>query len=236
MSDDPRSMIEVMGLGKDFLLHAQGGVHLSVLDAINLSVRPGECVVLDAPSGSGKSTLLRALYGNYRIDRGHALIRHRGTPVDLAVAPPRLLLEMRRESIGYVSQFLRVIPRVATIDVVAEPLIQRGVSAEAAQVRASTLLEAWALPARLWHLAPATFSGGEQQRVNIARALIAEHPILLLDEPTASLDEENRRRVTALLAARQAAGAAMVGIFHDPEAREAMATRLFSLSGRREAA
>jgi alpha-D-ribose 1-methylphosphonate 5-triphosphate synthase subunit PhnL len=233
---DALPMIEVIGLGKSFVLHAQGGVHLPVLDSVDLAVRSGECVVLDAPSGSGKSTLLRTLYGNYRIDRGRILIRHRGTPVDLATVTPRRLLEIRRETIGYVSQFLRVIPRVPTLDVVAEPLLQHGATAVEARERAMALLCALGLPERLWRLAPATFSGGERQRVNIARALIAEHPVLLLDEPTASLDEENRMRVLALLAARRAAGAAMVGIFHDPEARRAVATRVFSLPERSQAA
>jgi alpha-D-ribose 1-methylphosphonate 5-triphosphate synthase subunit PhnL len=229
-------MIEVLGLGKGFVLHAQGGVHLPVLDSIDLAVRPGECVVLDAPSGGGKSTLLRVLYGNYRVDRGQVLVRHRGASVDLAASPPRLLLEIRRETIGYVSQFLRVIPRVSTLDVVAEPLLHRGATATKARERAVALLHALALPEQLWRLAPATFSGGEQQRVNIARALIVEHPVLLLDEPTASLDEENRARVLAFLAARRAAGTAMVGIFHDLEARRAVATRVFSLPKRSEAA
>jgi alpha-D-ribose 1-methylphosphonate 5-triphosphate synthase subunit PhnL len=236
MSDDAPPMIEVSGLGKSFVLHAQGGVHLPVLESLNLVVWRGECVVLDAPSGFGKSTLLRTLYGNYRVDRGRVLIQHRGGPVDLAAAPPRLLLEIRRETIGYVSQFLRVIPRVSTLDVVAEPLQQRGATADEAHERAVALLRALALPEQLWRLAPATFSGGEQQRVNIARALIAEHPVLLLDEPTASLDADNRARVLALLDTRRTAGAAMVGIFHDPEARRAVATRIFSLPERSRAA
>src|SRR5215469_17966884 len=119
-------MIEVRGLAKGFTIHAQR-VRLEVLAQIDLAVEAGECVVLDAPSGRGKSTLLRTLYGNYRVDRGRVLLRHRGIQVDLATASPRLVLQMRRETIGYISQFLRVIPRVATIDVVAEPLVSRGV-------------------------------------------------------------------------------------------------------------
>jgi alpha-D-ribose 1-methylphosphonate 5-triphosphate synthase subunit PhnL len=195
-------------------------------------VKAGECVVLDAPSGRGKSTLLRTLYGNYRLDRGAILLRHRGAMQDLATAGPRLLLEMRRDTIGYVSQFLRVIPRVATLDVVAEPLRTRGVAADEAHERAAILLRALGLPERLWALAPATFSGGEQQRVNIARALIADHPVLLLDEPTASLDDDNTARVLALLEARRAQGTAMVGIFHDRAAQQALATRIFALPQR----
>jgi alpha-D-ribose 1-methylphosphonate 5-triphosphate synthase subunit PhnL len=229
-------LLEVEGLAKSFTLHAQGGVRLAVLDGVDLALAAGECIVLDAPSGSGKSTLLRLLYGNYRSDRGRILLRHRGAVVDVASTPPRLLLELRRETIGYVSQFLRVIPRVPTIDIVAEPLARRGVGPAEARDRAASLLAALALPERLWPLAPATFSGGEQQRVNIARALIAEHPLLLLDEPTAALDAENRERVLALLTERRDRGTAMVGIFHDSEARRKLATRLFPLPERSLAA
>jgi alpha-D-ribose 1-methylphosphonate 5-triphosphate synthase subunit PhnL len=237
MSTDTNSpMIEAIGLCKSFTLHAQGGIRLAVLEGIDLAVRPGECVVLDAPSGRGKSTLLRTLYGNYRVDHGRIMVRHRGDQIDLVTVPPRLLLEIRRETIGYVSQFLRVIPRIATLDIVAEPLIQRGGKVAEARERAAELLRALAVPERLWQLAPGTFSGGEQQRVNIARALIADHPVLLLDEPTASLDAENRARVLALLAARRASGTAMVGIFHDTEARRAVAARLVSLPERSQAA
>jgi alpha-D-ribose 1-methylphosphonate 5-triphosphate synthase subunit PhnL len=233
--DQTAPPIEAIGLSKGFTLHAQG-VRLDVLQRIDLAAWPGECVVLDAPSGRGKSTLLRTLYGNYRADHGRILVQHRGTRLDLATASPRLLIEVRRETIGYVSQFLRVIPRVATLDVVAEPLLDRGVAADAARDRSVELLRALALPERLWPLAPATFSGGEQQRVNIARALIADHAVLLLDEPTAALDEANRARVLALLAARREKGAALIGIFHDLDARRALATRFFPLPEREQAA
>lgn len=229
-------MLEVIGLSKGFTLHLQGGVHLGVLDGIDFAVQTGECLVLNAPSGRGKSTLLRTLYGNYRTDDGQILVRHRGQRVDLATAEPRLLTEIRHETIGYVSQFLQVIPRVSTVDLVAEPLLIKGASTAEARECAAVLLQALDLPERLWPLAPATFSGGERQRVNIARALITDHPILLLDEPTAALDGENRARVLALLAERRECGTAMIGIFHDREARDAIATRLFSLPERSEAA
>jgi alpha-D-ribose 1-methylphosphonate 5-triphosphate synthase subunit PhnL len=233
---DDNAMIRVRGLAKGFTLHAQGGIRLGVLEDVDLSVNAGECVVLDAPSGRGKSTLLRALYGTYRVDRGEVLVRHRGALLDLASAPPRLLMEMRRETIGYVSQFLRVIPRVPTLDIVAEPLLERGVNIAEAREKASVLLKALDIPEKLWKLAPATFSGGEQQRVNIARALVADHPILLLDEPTASLDAENRSRVLDLIEARRAKGTAMVGIFHDSASRQAVATRIYPLPERSQAA
>lgn len=181
------TLIDVRELTKVFVLHNRNAARLSVLEDISLSVTGGECVALVGPSGAGKSTLLRCLYGNYLASTGAVCIYHEGAWVDLARADPREILAVRRSSLGYVSQFLRVIPRVATLDVVAEPLRELGVDADTARGRAATLLARLHLPERLWHLPPATFSGGEQQRVNIARGLIAEKPVLLLDEPTARL-------------------------------------------------
>jgi alpha-D-ribose 1-methylphosphonate 5-triphosphate synthase subunit PhnL len=228
--------IRTRGLAKSFTLHAQGRLRLPVLAGIDLAVAAGECVLLDGPSGAGKSTLMRTLYGNYRADAGEILLRHEGNMVDIATAPPRLALELRRWTIGYISQFLRVIPRVPALEIVAQPLMALGADAEAARARAGALLERLALPRRLWALPPATFSGGEQQRVNIARGLVAGHPILLVDEPTAALDAENGARVVGLLQEARAKGAAIVAICHDPLARQAVATRHFTLPSRNIAA
>ncbi len=214
--------IRIEGLGKRFTLHLQGGIGFPVLRNEALVVHPGECVALTGPSGAGKSTLMRCLQGNYGADKGHIWLMHRGAPVDLAAADPRLVREIRRETLGYVSQFLRVIPRVSARDVVAEPLLERGVQAEA---RATALLTRLNLPARLHGLPPATFSGGEQQRVNLARGFAPDYPILLLDEPTASLDAANRDVVIALIHEAKARGAAIVGIFHDVEVRDRVADR-----------
>jgi alpha-D-ribose 1-methylphosphonate 5-triphosphate synthase subunit PhnL len=228
--------IRTRGLAKSFTLHAQGRLRFPVLAGIDLAVAAGECVLLDGPSGAGKSTLMRTLYGNYRADAGEILLRHEGNMVDIATAPPRLALELRRWTIGYISQFLRVIPRVPALEIVAQPLMALGADAEAARARAGALLERLALPRRLWALPPATFSGGEQQRVNIARGLVAGHPILLVDEPTAALDAENGARVVGLLQEARAKGAAIVAICHDPLARQAVATRHFTLPSRNIAA
>ncbi len=203
-----------------------------MLDNVDLTVASGECVVLDGPSGIGKSTLLRALYGNYLVQRGHILVRHREGVVDMAMAPPRVVLDVRRWTIGFVSQFLRVIPRVATLDLVSEPPRRRGVDAAVTRERAEQLLDRLAIPRRLWNLPPATFSGGEQQRVNIARGLVAGHPILLLDEPTAALDRANRDAVIALIVEARERGTAIVGVFHDPAVREAVATRTIEIGGK----
>jgi alpha-D-ribose 1-methylphosphonate 5-triphosphate synthase subunit PhnL len=204
-----------------------------VLHGVHLIVHPGECVALADPSGAGKSTLLRLIYGNYLAERGRILVRHGDGPsstvVDLVGASPRTVLAVRRQTIGYVSQFLRVIPRVPALDVVAEPLRARGVAVGDARERAGALLARLASPDRLWNLSPLTFSGGEQQRVNVARGFVADYPVLLLDEPTASLDVDSRQRVVALIQEAKARGAAIVGTFHDTEVRAVVATRVVSL-------
>jgi alpha-D-ribose 1-methylphosphonate 5-triphosphate synthase subunit PhnL len=218
------------GLGKSFTLHLQGGVTLPVLDGLDMQVAPGECVALAGPSGAGKSTLMRCLYGNYGAEAGRILLRHRGALVDLVTADPRLMRVVRRDTLGYVSQFLRVIPRVPALEIVAEPLMARGMAREEALGRAEALLTRLNLPARLHHLPPATFSGGEQQRVNLARGFAPSYPVMLLDEPTASLDAANREVVIALIAEAKARGAAIIGIFHDAEVRDRVADRLFAVS------
>ncbi|MDF3834403.1 phosphonate C-P lyase system protein PhnL [Cupriavidus basilensis] len=225
---DPRR-IQVRGLGKTFILHNQGGTRLPVLRAIDFDASAGECLVLAGSSGAGKSTLLRCLYGNYLATEGSIRIRDDKGWVGLTRAPEQRILQLRREVIGYVSQFLHVIPRVSTLDVVAEPLQQRGAGAGEARERAAVLLARLQVPGRLWNLPPATFSGGEQQRVNIARGLIGGHPVLLLDEPTASLDADNRAVVVGLIREALAEGRCLVGIFHDEAVREAVATRLLPL-------
>ena len=223
-------------LSKSFTLHLRGGLRIPVLAGVSLEVRPGECVVLAGPSGVGKSTLLRCLYGNYRAESGRILIRHRDGDVDIASADPRTVLAVRHETLGYVSQFLRVVPRVAALDIVAEVPIGRGVAPDAARGQAAALLRRLNIPRRLHDLPPATFSGGEQQRVNLARGFIGGHPILLLDEPTASLDAENSAVVVSLVREAKARGTAIVAICHDPEVRAAIADRLFPLTPLQDAA
>jgi alpha-D-ribose 1-methylphosphonate 5-triphosphate synthase subunit PhnL len=223
--------VAVEDLHKTFTLHTQGGQELSVLRGVGLVVAAGECVALADPSGSGKSTLLRCIYGNYRPQAGRIHVRHVDRIVDVVRAEPRAILDVRRRTLGYVSQFLRVIPRVPTLDVVAEPLRALGVARREATARAAALLARLCIPERLWALSPVTFSGGEQQRVNVARALVADHPVLLLDEPTASLDADSRGLVVALLQESRARGTAMLGAFHDAEVRAAVSTRLATLHG-----
>jgi alpha-D-ribose 1-methylphosphonate 5-triphosphate synthase subunit PhnL len=222
--------LAVKNLSKTFTMHLRDGVVLPVVDKVNFAIAAGECVVLGGPSGAGKSSILKMVYGNYGVDAGAILLRHHGEVVDLASADPRLVLALRRDTIGYVSQFLRTVPRVSALDIVAEPLLVRGVDRDAARGRARAMLARLNLPERLWSLPPATFSGGEQQRVNIARGFITDHKVLLLDEPTASLDATNRGVVVAMIAEKKAAGAALLGIFHDAEVREQVADRILDVT------
>ena len=229
-------MLATKDLSKRFTLHLQGGVSMPVLRDVALTVRAGECVALAGPSGAGKSTLMRCLYGNYGADTGTISLRHGGEMLDIAQADARVMREVRRETLGYVSQFLRVIPRVASIDIVAEPMRARGIPADEARARAGALLTRLNMPAPLHLLPPATFSGGEQQRVNLARGFAACHPVLLLDEPTASLDAANAEVVIGLIQEAKAAGCAIIGIFHDLPVRERVADRLFQVQPVYEAA
>jgi alpha-D-ribose 1-methylphosphonate 5-triphosphate synthase subunit PhnL len=220
----------VSQLAKSFTMHLRDGIRLPVVAGVSFSIRAGECAVLGGPSGAGKSSILKMLYGNYSADEGQIIVDHAGQLVDLAKASPRTILQVRRDTIGYVSQFLRTVPRVSALDVVAEPLVARGETRAASQDRARELLGRLNLPEKLWALPPATFSGGEQQRVNIARGFITPHPVLLLDEPTASLDARNREVVIELIADKKATGVALLGIFHDQDVREAVADRIIDVT------
>ena len=230
MSFAMTAMIDISNAEKTFTMHLQGGVELPVVRGVSFHVDAGECVVLSGPSGAGKSSILKMIYGNYRCDAGRIGVRHRGVVVDLVTAEPRQVLGVRRSTIGYVSQFLRAVPRVPTIDVVAEPLTATGAPRESARERAGQLLHRLNIPDRLWTLPPSTFSGGEQQRVNIARGFISDHPVLLLDEPTASLDAANRKVVVSLIEEKKRQGVAMVAIVHDDEIRREIADRIVDVT------
>jgi alpha-D-ribose 1-methylphosphonate 5-triphosphate synthase subunit PhnL len=219
-------LLAVSGLEKSFKLHLHGGAALPVVGNVAFTVARGECVVLGGPSGAGKSSILKMIYGNYLANHGEVRLIHRGREIDLTRAEPREVLEVRRETMGYVSQFLRVIPRVPALEIVAEQARAAGFSPEDARERAAGLLAVLNLPERLWHLPPATFSGGEQQRVNIARGFAGRHALMILDEPTASLDATNRDAVIGLIETRKREGAGFLGIFHDEDVRTRVADRI----------
>lgn len=219
-------MIRIENLSKTFTLHNQGGAVLRVMEGARLHVAAGECVGLTGQSGSGKSTLMRMIHGNYLAASGSLVV----AGLDLVTAQPRQIVALRRHTLGYISQFLRVVPRVPTIEIVAEPLLQLGTPAGQARDRAACLLSRLNIPERLWSLSPTTFSGGEQQRVNIARGFAHAYPVVLLDEPTASLDAANREVVLSLIEEAKARGAAILGIFHDEAARDRLCDRLVDVT------
>jgi len=223
-------MILIENLQKSFFLHLQGGLNLSILNGIDMEVYTGECLALSGPSGSGKSTLLRLLYANYKVHGGSILLKHQGQWIDMARAEPRKVLEIRKLTIGYVSQFLRVIPRVPALDLLMEPLRRLSVPVQQARDQAEAMLMRLNIPERLWGISPTTFSGGEQQRINIARSFMNPYPIMLLDEPTASLDATNRRVVIEMIQEAKSRGTAMVGVFHDEEVRDAVSSRTFDMT------
>jgi alpha-D-ribose 1-methylphosphonate 5-triphosphate synthase subunit PhnL len=222
--------LRLTGVCKTFTMHLQGGIRLPVVAGVEFEVAAGECVALIGPSGAGKSSVLKMIFGNYRCDAGEIMVRHRDRLVDVVRADPRLILELRRTTLGYVSQFLRAMPRVAAIDVVAEPLVAAHIERDAARMRAGELLTRLNVPQQLWNLPPATFSGGEQQRINIARGFLPDLPILLLDEPTAALDPVNRDVVINLIKEKKARGTAIASILHEDDVRLGVADRAIDIT------
>lgn len=223
-------MLKAVNVAKNFTLHVQQNTVIPVFKDINLSLNKADCIALTGSSGAGKSTFMRMIYANYLCQHGSILVRHENEWVDMVSATAHTILDVRKKTMGYVSQFLRVIPRVSTLDIVAEPLKSIGVGKEEANDAASFLLDKLNIPQNLWNLSPLTFSGGEQQRVNIARGFIAKHPVLLLDEPTASLDATNREIVLQLINDAKENGTAILGIFHDQPARDAVCNREFNIA------
>lgn len=207
-------VLSINNISKDFILHHQHGTRIFALTDFSRDFFPGQASVLSGPSGSGKSTLLRMIYGGYRTEKGRIIVRHGKTCVDIAAASPSMIYDIRRNTIGYVSQFLRVVPRVPAIDTVIEPLIDRGMSETRARIRGKEMLERLKIPKKLWQLSATTFSGGEQQRINLARGFIAPFPLMLLDEPTASLDAENRKTVLQIIREAIQKGSCVIGVFH----------------------
>jgi len=224
------AILKIEGLSKQFQLHDQQKLIPSCAQ-VQLEVFAGELTALIGPTGAGKSSVLKAIYRTYLPSSGRILYRDaNGAMTDLAQASEHRILELRKQDLGFVTQFLHCLPRKSAVEVVAEPLVQRGSPREAAAERARELLALLNVPERLWAVPPATFSGGEKQRVNLARGLIARPRLLLLDEPTASLDPTTTDRVVALLQSIKAEGVAMLAIFHHPELVDRLADRVVTLT------
>jgi alpha-D-ribose 1-methylphosphonate 5-triphosphate synthase subunit PhnL len=217
-------VISVENLSKSFNLHILGEKRIEACREVSFRVPQGGFLGLSGPSGAGKSTVLKCIYRTYLPSGGAVWYDSaQSGRVNLAALSDREMIEIRTREMGYVSQFLKVIPRVSALDVVMEPILARnGVTRDEARRRAGELLERLRIPAQLFDAYPATFSGGEQQRINIAHAVSWKPRLLLLDEPTASLDKDSIGVVLDLLKELRQEGTTMIGIFHDTELMEAV--------------
>lgn len=222
--------LEVKNLNKTFTVHTQGSIEVKGYENINFQVKQGEFLSLFGPSGAGKSSILKTLYRTYTTTNGSIIYyRGNGSTIDIASASESEILSLRKSELGYVSQFLQILPRVSAVDVVSEQLLLKGESEDVSRAKAKEMLDYLSIREELFDLSPLTFSGGEQQRVNIAKGIIAPKSLLLLDEPTASLDKTNTMKVVEKLKELKEQGVAMVGIFHDLEAMEMISDRIYEL-------
>ena len=210
-------ILRIKQLTKQFVLHEQGKV-IPAAKPIDLSLEMGKLTALVGTSGVGKSSLLKCIYRTYLPSAGEIFYCDTQNQwIDLATASEYQILELRRSQINFVTQFLDFLPRQSTLDVVAKPLFDLGVDRKEARNKSKAILEQLDIPQRLWKVSPATFSGGEKQRVNIARGLIMRSRLLLLDEPTASLDAEVTKKVIKLIKNIKQQGTAILAVFHEPQ-------------------
>lgn len=217
-------MLTITNLSKSFTLHTLHGREIEGFSGLSLSLKPGKTLCLSGRSGAGKSSILKCIYRAYLPSSGEILFQSQSYgSVDLAQADDYQMLQLRYHEIGYVTQFLSVVPRVSALDTVAEPLLAKGVKPEEARKRAGVLLERLYIPAKLYDASPVTFSGGEQQRVNFAAGVIGKPRLLLLDEPTASLDEKTWTAVIDILLELKKEEITMMAIFHDRRIMDAIA-------------
>ncbi|HIP82130.1 MAG TPA: phosphonate C-P lyase system protein PhnL [Desulfocapsa sulfexigens] len=223
-------IIDVQGISKVFTLHERDSTQVSGFSDVHFSVNRGELLALTGVSGAGKSSILKSIYRTYLVQSGKILF-HRSdkSVVDLATCTESQVLQLRKREIGFVTQFLKILPRISALQAVAAPLMETGVSEQTSLYLAADLLSRLGIREELFHISPLTFSGGEQQRVNIARGVIAPKDLILLDEPTASLDEQSSDRVLSLLEDLKEKGIAMIGIFHDRKKIKRAADKTYEL-------
>ena len=227
-------MLKIENLSKTFTMHVGNEKTIECLDSIDISIGEGQMAAIIGPSGAGKSSLLKCVYGTYLSTLGNIYYTDRsGETHNLANIDLQTMRMLRINEIGYVSQFFHVIPRIAAIDILCEPLINRGVSLEDAQSRAKELLHKVGIPESLWNMYPSTFSGGEKQRLNIIYGIITKPRLLLLDEPTASLDPKSKASVLELIKELKEQGSIILGVFHDYEAMKTVADKSYHIITKR---
>lgn len=228
--------LKVRNLSKEFTVHTRGGIKIQGYENINFEVKKGEFLSLYGPSGMGKSSILKALFRTYTTTTGDIIFtKENGDSVNIASCDDSTMLSLRKDEIGYVSQFLKVLPRIGAVDVVAQPLIDKGESEEIAKEVAKELLSYLGIKEELFNVSPLTFSGGEQQRVNIAKGIIAPKSVLLLDEPTASLDMTNTNKVIDKLLEIKKQGVTMIGIFHDMDCMKRISDKIYDMKEKKYA-
>ena len=223
-------ILDIDGVSKTFEMHVLDGKTVAGLADVRFSVDEGEFVAIVGESGSGKSSLLKCIHRTYEPTSGTIRFRTEDGEIDLASCSDRDVLAVRGSELGYASQFLDEIPRVPAVDVVARPMWEQGTNREAARERARELLAALSLPADLFDAYPATFSGGERQRVNFARAIGPRPRLLLLDEPTSALDPETRASALELLDSYLPTSTTVIGVFHNYEVVRRIADRVVVLA------
>jgi alpha-D-ribose 1-methylphosphonate 5-triphosphate synthase subunit PhnL len=228
--------IKVRNLHKEFIVHTRGGLKINGYHDINFELNKGEFLSLHGPSGLGKSSVLKALYRTYTTTSGEIIFNlEDGNYIDIAKANESEILKLRKEHIGYVSQFLQVLPRISAVDIVAQPLIDKGESEKNSKEKAKEMLNFLNIKEELFDISPLTFSGGEQQRVNIAKGIIAPKSVLLLDEPTASLDKNNTNKVIDKLLQIKKDGVTMIGIFHDIDCMKRISDKIYDMKEKKYA-
>lgn len=226
-------MLSMKNVTKDFVIHNQGGIKITPIKDITFEVKRNEIFCLTGQSGTGKSTILKMIYGAYRVTKGNIYLKINGEKYNISDCQIYEILEIRKKYISYISQFLQILPRTTALQYVSAPLLEKRADKKEAEEKAKEMLSFFNIKKKLFNLSPLSFSGGEQQRVNIARGLIENKPLLLLDEPTASLDVKNKERVIKKIKQYKENGGTLIGIFHDEKLKKELSDRIFDVKNNR---
>lgn len=225
------ALLSIEHLSKSFTLHRVNR-RIQGCDDVSFSIEPGEFVGITGRSGSGKSTILRCIWRTNLPEKGRILYDSaRFGTIDLCTASQRQMLYLRAYELGYVSQFLSALPRQTAYEIVLKSALEAFGASERERAEAETerMLRHFDLDEELWELYPRTFSGGEKLRLNIAAAMIKRPRLLLLDEPTASLDDASKLKVRELIEQLKEQGTTMLGIFHDLAFMEGLCDHEFNM-------